>query len=142
MLAISSLSVGSRNVVLLLLLERQSEKCLCEQFILSQFQPQKQSNLKVFAISQGSYLQYHYLGRVWQVHRCYSFQRNKGFNSGSCVGNNTIFKPTCQSYSKYKKHLKLEINYFEIVWPLYQNTTNTKILLSDNFENITLNYNV
>ena len=47
------------------------------------------------------------------------------------VGNDTIFKPTCQSYSKYRKHLKLEMHHFKFyfenlwqVWPLYQNTTN------------------
>ena len=34
MLAISSLSVGCRNIVLSLSFERYSEKCLCEYFML------------------------------------------------------------------------------------------------------------
>ena len=34
MLAISSLSVGCRNIVLLLSFERWYEKCLCEYFML------------------------------------------------------------------------------------------------------------
>ena len=34
MLAISYLSVGCRNIVLLLQFERKSEKCLCEYFML------------------------------------------------------------------------------------------------------------
>ena len=64
------------------------------------------------------------------------------------VGNNTIFKPTCQSYPKYRKHLKLEIHYLKLyfknlhqVCPVYQNNTNNSMknqfrwsgLLSDNF---------
>ena len=51
---ISSLSVGFRNIVLLLSFERQFEKCLCEYFILFlQFQLQRQNN-QVLAMSQGS----------------------------------------------------------------------------------------
>ena len=47
------------------------------------------------------------------------------------VGSNTIFKPTFQSQSKFRKPLKLEIHQFKLyfknlhqVWSVYQNTTN------------------
>ena len=50
------------------------------------------------------------------------------------VGNNTILKPTCQSYPEYRKHLKLEIQHLKLyfkklprVWPVYQNTTNNSM---------------
>ena len=52
MLATSSLSVGCRNVLLLLSFERQSEKCLCEYFMLLFVVSAKKTKqlLKVLAI--------------------------------------------------------------------------------------------
>ena len=69
MLAISSLSVGSRNIALSLSFERQSEKRFSKYFMLFlQFQLWRQSN-------------YH-RGLLWYHHYgFYSFQRNKEFNS-------------------------------------------------------------
>ena len=53
MLAISSLSVGYRNIVLLVSFEIYSEKCLCEYFMLFVVVSaiEAKQSLKAFAIS-------------------------------------------------------------------------------------------
>ena len=90
MLTISSLSVGCRNNVLILSLERQSEKCLCEYFML--FFCSFSYRGKVIIKGVSSIIGIGYSITIIKGHYscytgCYSFQRDKGFDSSPCVLN-------------------------------------------------------
>ena len=89
MLAIFSLSGSSRNIVLLISFKRQSEKCLCEDFMFfySFIYREKVTIKGICKIIKIGYSITIFKGKYRQYTRCYGFQRNQGLDFFLCVLN-------------------------------------------------------